>query len=326
MFLFALCYSLIAYISLVASSPTSPFSIAARQNTPDSTAPDSDKFKAQYRLYGFVGCSNPEKDAIYAAFREKDTITGSPGVWNIDWNGAAAVDYFGNISYLMMLQTRARDSLQKNFRNIYNFGDGFWFFRKNTQVFCHDLAIDGDKKRDCSRAPGHIVTVGQYADSHDAMMFCDSWFKLPDLETAKRNGLTSHEPFDITNYDNRALYLISAICLKHDVCPWPAPSSGVPATGHRSFNFGEPHGRHFLSTPSAIKYYSQLRNSFQLVYVISNVDMYAWFAMTAYIQESGNLGHYPLRPYVPDELNFDGWVANEADAELMKQLDLDMGA
>ena len=56
-----------------------------------------DNVSANYRLYGFVGCSNEEKNQINAAFKEKDTITGSDDVWDIKWSGPAAVDYFGYV-------------------------------------------------------------------------------------------------------------------------------------------------------------------------------------------------------------------------------------
>jgi hypothetical protein len=50
---------------------------------------------ANYKLYGFVGCSQPEKNAIYDSLDEKHTILYSHGLWNVDWNSKAAVDFFG---------------------------------------------------------------------------------------------------------------------------------------------------------------------------------------------------------------------------------------
>jgi hypothetical protein len=47
----------------------------------------------EYKLYGYVGCSKEEQSKIEAAFKEKDTITGSDDVWNIKWDSMAAVDY-----------------------------------------------------------------------------------------------------------------------------------------------------------------------------------------------------------------------------------------
>jgi hypothetical protein len=137
--------------------------------------------------------------------------------------------------------------------------------------------------------------VTDYADGHDAMMFCklaesnpslplhklmctgDSWFTLPDLGAAISKGLTSSDPFDVTQYDNRALYIISAICLTRDVCPWPvAGGRGVPAPGHKSADFGGNTGYKYLSTPSAVKLYNKRRTGFLRLLPLSNVDGYAW--------------------------------------------------
>jgi hypothetical protein len=83
--------ALLAIYSLVTATPT------PRVNTTSGGPLNdfSDDFKAQYKLYGFVGCSAEEQHSIYAAFQEKDQIVGCQNVKNIDWGSAAAVDYFG---------------------------------------------------------------------------------------------------------------------------------------------------------------------------------------------------------------------------------------
>ena len=48
-----------------------------------------------YRLFGFIGCSDSEKRAIYDSLNEMHTITGVSSVQEINWAGAAAVDFFG---------------------------------------------------------------------------------------------------------------------------------------------------------------------------------------------------------------------------------------
>lgn len=50
---------------------------------------------AEYKFYGFIGCTKEDTAKVYAAFKEKDTIVGSPDVWEIKWNNPAAVEYFG---------------------------------------------------------------------------------------------------------------------------------------------------------------------------------------------------------------------------------------
>jgi hypothetical protein len=75
-------------VSLVRASPTSLSNLTTKE----------DDFKAQYRLFGFHGCSSNDKNAIYSAFNEKDTITGVQSVFHVEWNSAAAIDYFGYVS------------------------------------------------------------------------------------------------------------------------------------------------------------------------------------------------------------------------------------
>jgi hypothetical protein len=106
-------------------------------------------------------------------------------------------------------------------------------------------------------------------------MVGNSWFMLPDLSTGKRLGSQSDDNFDIKNYENRAIYLISALCKKPNICPWPATSNGAPVLNHQQYTFDEPVGRKFLSTPSTIKYFNKKR-PFQIAKGLANIDTYAW--------------------------------------------------
>lgn len=97
------------------------------------------------------------------------------------------------------------------------------------------------------------------------------------MDDAIRTGARSHEPFDVSQHDNRALYIISAVYQKRDVCPWPASDGrGAPSPAHRGFDFGGHTGRKYLSTPSAVKYHSKRRADFRVVNTVANVDGYAW--------------------------------------------------
>ncbi|KAF1954945.1 hypothetical protein CC80DRAFT_594600 [Byssothecium circinans] len=196
-----------------------------------------------------------------------------------------------------------RDQIQANFRSLYTFGNGWWFHSKNAQIFCHDKSLTNENKDDCAKYPGHIVTVNRYEEDHDAMMFCDSWFALRSLPNALAEGLVSHDPFDISNYENRAIYLTSALCIKQDICRWPRRSDGGLCVHHMTHDFRE-WGQQYVSTPSAIKWLAKERDPLPAMEIVGNVDMYGWWAMTSYVMENRQLGHYPARPYVPLELKF----------------------
>lgn len=44
--------------------------------------------------------------------------------------------------------------------------------------------------------------------------------------------------------------------------------------------------------------------------------------MALYIQESDNLGHYPVLPNVPADLKFDAWVADDSGAFIEAEIEL----
>ena len=54
-------------------------------------------------------------------------------------------------------------------------------------MFCHGGSFDGSHEDNC-RKTGHIRLVKKYADGHDAFMNYDSFFKLPSLDDAYKNG------------------------------------------------------------------------------------------------------------------------------------------
>jgi hypothetical protein len=57
-----------------------------------------DEISVAYRLYGFNNCDKSRQNAVLEALRDKHKITGAAGVQNIDWHGAAAVDFLGYVS------------------------------------------------------------------------------------------------------------------------------------------------------------------------------------------------------------------------------------
>jgi hypothetical protein len=86
---------LLTIISLTAASPTPSSNIKGEHTARDLWDDLTGNVTAQYKLYGFVGCSKDEKNAIYAAFKEKDQILKTKSVRKLAWNSAAAVDYLG---------------------------------------------------------------------------------------------------------------------------------------------------------------------------------------------------------------------------------------
>jgi hypothetical protein len=103
----------------------------------------------------------------------------------------------------------------------------------------------------------------------------DSWFALRSLPNALAEGLVSHDPFDISNYENRAIYLTSALCIKQDICRWPRRSDGGPFIHHMTHDFRE-WGQQYVSTPSAIKWLAKERNPLPAREIVGNADMYGW--------------------------------------------------
>jgi hypothetical protein len=62
--------------------------------------------------------------------------------------------------------------MQQNFKNVYNFGNGWWGSGHNTQIFCGNDSLEGAEKDSCGRKHGHIQVVRKYAEGNDALMFC----------------------------------------------------------------------------------------------------------------------------------------------------------
>ena len=50
---------------------------------------------ANYRLFGFIGCTTDQQNTVLDALEEKHTITVSKSVYDIDWNQKGPVDYWG---------------------------------------------------------------------------------------------------------------------------------------------------------------------------------------------------------------------------------------
>jgi hypothetical protein len=88
-------FLLLAITSLIVASPTPSSHLKVEHTARDLWDDLTGNVTAQYKLYGFVGCSKDEKNAIYAAFREKDQILKTKSVRKLAWNSAAAIDYLG---------------------------------------------------------------------------------------------------------------------------------------------------------------------------------------------------------------------------------------
>lgn len=313
----SLVTSLTFVLSLVSAKDASTDPITPPK--PNWAELSSENISAQYKLYGFNNCQEDDQRAILDALWEKHTITEKSSSYYINWNGAGAIDFFGDPSATKGNQ----DQIQQNLRNVWQFGNGAPWSGHNIQIFCHDRSMEGEHKEDCHKLignVGHIQVVSKYADGNDAMMFCDSWFSLPTLAWALKNGQASENKFDLTSYDNRAIPWISALLLKTDVGTWPIQLDGTPYLRHNKWNF--PHdGRQFMSTPSSIKMVAKQGVRARL---LSGVGTYAWFAVSGYLLEDQQIGHYIAKPYVPMQLQFDPLAANSSveDDPVLSQLSL----
>ncbi|KAF2806006.1 uncharacterized protein BDZ99DRAFT_524240 [Mytilinidion resinicola] len=233
-------------------------------------------------LYGWNDCSDGEKGAILDALKEKSTVVGTQSTWTINWNGALVVQFFGSPTGLLFKDYRQK--LQDNFHYAYKFGNGNWFTGYNTQVLCHDKSLDGDHKDDYQKPdgwPGHIIVVSNYADGHDAIMFCDSWFRLPPLKGAMEIGRSKGNDRDRHNlnyYDNRAIHWITVLMMKHDV--------GVKT---------------WVSDARTVEILV-LERDLDYLRPLESADTYGRFAIASYIQDDSKWGWYPARPYVPTDL------------------------
>lgn len=242
-----------------------------------------------------------------------------------------------------------RDKIQQNLKNAYKFGDGWWGSWKNTQIFCHDNSIEGDdRKGDCKKSQGiHIWVYKNYKDGHDAFMVCDSFFKLPSLNEALKNGKASSNPLDLTNYDNRAIAMVTALLQKDDIGTWPKmKNEKTNFLYHRRYDYGGQTGVGYITTPSAIKWVAKDRDNWNIAKgktLWGNVDTYAWydeflllpeqadasfrFSMAGWLLEHRQLDAYPAYPFVPRDLQVSESKITEEDKkeeeEALKAAELD---
>ncbi|KAI9758934.1 MAG: hypothetical protein M1840_003623 [Geoglossum simile] len=265
---------------------------------PNSKPPISTRQTGFVGLFEFVGCDSYKKTQINQAFNDA-RITLAVGAEQIDWNSAAALEYWGPPEYTEPYRDRITQNYVRAVADEGWWGD--WWYDRYIEVHCDDLSDNCNFTRPDgteARAAAYMYNSGGFGgNTYPIFNFCPGFFDVlrPHAEVVQDMKSGSLDRFSALEMRSQASTFL------HEMTHVSKQSGenrfiGDPAVVDNRIYL--PNGRRVDAYKPALAKYLAKTGPLGADLASRNSDNYAFYALARFLQKE--FGDYPHKPVAYD--------------------------